>query len=228
MLRNFFKAVLNLFLKPNCPLCDRPTDTQLCLDCQKQILRCQFPRGKQCSGEVPLLVWGQYKGALKQAIVAMKYNNHPELAQPLGYWLAETWLNTSQFNSSKINNQRLVVVPIPMFPEKQKKRGFNQAELLAHSFCQVTGLPLKSQGLERIRDTQAQFSLSASQRQENLKDAFRIGKELRQSKVNSVLIVDDIYTTGATVKTAIATFRRHQIRVVGILAIATTKSLSDR
>ncbi|EAW35804.1 ComF family protein [Lyngbya sp. PCC 8106] len=228
MLRNFFQAVLNLFFKPNCPLCDRPADTQLCPYCQKQILRCQLPRGKQFSGEVPLLVWGQYKGALKQAIVAMKYNNHPEVAQPLGYWLAETWLNTSQFNSSNINNQRLVVVPIPMFSEKQKKRGFNQAELLARSFCQVTGLPLKSQGLERIRDTKAQFGLSAQQRQDNLKDAFRLGKDLRQSQANSVLIVDDIYTTGATIKAAIEAFRQQKITVAGILAIATTKSLSDK
>ena len=223
MLRNFFKAVLNLFFKPNCPLCDRPAETQLCPYCQKQILRCQFPPTQQFSGEVPLLIWGQYKGALKRAIVTMKYNNHPEIAQPLGYWLAETWLNTSN-----LDNQRLAVVPIPMFAEKQKKRGFNQAELLARSFCQVTGLPLKSRGLERIRDTKAQFSLSASQRQENLKDAFRLGADLRQSKANSVLIVDDIYTTGATIKAAIAALKRHKIAVAGVLAIATTKSLSDR
>ncbi|MEB3281798.1 MAG: ComF family protein [Lyngbya sp.] len=223
MLRNFFKSFLNLFFKPNCPLCDRPSDTQLCPYCQRQIFRCQFPPEKKFSKEVPLYVWGQYKGTLKQAIVAMKYNNHPEIAEPLGYWLAEGWLNSSNFN-----NKRPVVVPIPMFPEKQKKRGFNQAELLARSFCRVTGLPLKSQGLERIRDTQAQFSLSVQQRQENLKDAFRLGADLRQSKVNSVLIVDDIYTTGATVKAAIATFKHHKISVAGVIAIATTKSLSDK
>ncbi|MDY7021503.1 MAG: ComF family protein [Cyanobacteriota bacterium] len=223
MLQNFFKGFLNLFFKSNCPLCDRPADTQLCEYCQKQILRCQFPSRKQFSAEVPLFIWGQYKGMLKRAIVAMKYNNHPEIAQPLGDWLAQAWLS-----SFDLETQRLVVVPIPMFPEKQKKRGFNQAELIARSFCQTADIPLKSQGLERIRNTEAQFGLSAQQRQQNLKDAFRVGKQLRQSSGNSVLILDDIYTTGATIKSAISAFEKHQIKVAGILAIATTKSLSDR
>lgn len=223
MLQNFFKGFLNLFFKSNCPVCDRPADIQLCEYCQKQILRCQFPPRKQFSAEVPLLIWGEYKGMLKRAIVSMKYNNHPEIAQPLGYWLAQTW-----FNTFELETQGLVVVPIPMFPEKQKKRGFNQAELIARSFCQTADIPLKSQGLERVRNTEAQFALSAQQRQQNLKDAFRVGKQLRQSSGNSVLILDDIYTTGATVKSAISALEKYQIKVAGILAIATTKSLSDR
>lgn len=219
MMKNFFKTLLNLFFKPPCPLCDRPAEAQLCVYCQKQILRCQIPPRKQISGEIPLLVWGQYKGALKQAIIALKYNNHPEIAQPLGYYLADAWLKTPT-----LADQPLLVVPIPMFPEKQKKRGFNQAELIAHHFCQVTGFPLKSQGLERVRDTQAQFSLSVQERQDNLKEAFRLGKDLRKTKNSSVLIIDDIYTTGATVKAAISTFKKHQIQVAGILAIASSKS----
>ena len=223
MLQNFLKGLLNVFFKPNCPLCDRPADAQLCPYCQKQILRCQFLSGNQFSGEVPLYIWGQYKGALKRAIVEMKYHNHPEIAEPLGCWMAEGWLNTST-----LEEQSPAVVPIPMFPEKQKKRGFNQAELLARSFCRVTGFPLKPRGLERVRDTQAQFGLSVQQRQENLKDAFRVGPDFRRSDRNSVLIVDDIYTTGATIRAAIAAFRRQKIAVAGILAIATTKSLSDR
>ncbi|KKD35945.1 ComF family protein [Limnoraphis robusta] len=224
MMGNFIKTILNLFFKPDCPLCDRPAEKQLCLYCQKQILRCQFPRGSLFLGDVPVLIWGQYKGMLKQAIVTLKYNNHPEIAQPLGYWLADAWLKTPT-----VQNKPLLVVPIPMFPEKQKKRGFNQAELLARSFCQVTGLPLKSQGLERVRDTQAQFGLSAQQRQENLKDAFCLGKDLRRpTQTHSILIVDDIYTTGATVKAAIAAFREHKIAVAGVVAIATTKSLSEQ
>ncbi len=219
MIKNFFKTLLNLFFKPPCPLCDRPAEAQLCVYCQRQILRCQIPPRKQIYGEIPLLVWGKYQGALKQAIIALKYNNHPEIAQPLGYYLADAWLKIPT-----LPDQPLVVVPIPMFPEKQKKRGFNQAELIAHHFCQVTGFPLKAHGLERVRDTQAQFSLSVQERQDNLKDAFRLGKDLRKTKNCSVLIVDDIYTTGATVKAAILTFKKHQIQVAGILAIASSKS----
>ncbi len=219
MLQKWLNAFLNLFLKPNCPLCNRPADAQLCYDCERQVLRCQFRCGPQLRQGVPVFVWGEYKGTLKRAITTMKYQNHPEIAQPLGFWLGQTWLKVGK---SSLN--QVVVVPIPMFPEKQKKRGFNQAELIGRSFCQVTGLPLKSKGLERVRQTEAQFSLSAKQRQENLKDAFCLGSDFKGGRSrNPVLIIDDIYTTGATVNTAIEVFKKHKIQVVGVIAIATTK-----
>lgn len=219
MLQKWFNGFLNLFLKPNCPLCNRPADAQLCHDCERQVRRCQFRCGTQVRQEVPVFIWGEYKGALKRAITTMKYHNHPEIAQPLGSWLGQTWLKFAELPFNQV-----VVVPIPMFAEKQKKRGFNQAELISRSFCQVTGLPLKSKGLERVRQTEAQFGLSAKQRQENLKDAFCLGPDLRRrSSASSVLIVDDIYTTGATVQAAIQVFKQYKIPVVGVVAIATTK-----
>jgi ComF family protein len=218
-MKRWIKAFLNFFLKPNCPLCHRPAEICFCSDCQTQLQDCQFPPGLCWTRDIPVFVWGRYDGALKQAITKLKYHNFPQIAQPLGEQLGEAWLDTAESTLSQ-----LVVVPIPMFPAKQKKRGFNQAELIARSFCQVTGLPLKVNGLKRVRNTTAQFSLSAKERQKNLKSAFSLGKDFkRRHPRGGVILVDDIFTSGATVKAAIQTLKRAKIPVAGVVAVATTR-----
>lgn len=212
------KGLLNLFLKSNCPLCDRPTPVEFCEYCQRQLQRCQLKNPHQLwQGELPLFIWGNYGGTLKQAIAALKYEDKPELARPLGHWLGKTWLK-----SSVIYQQKLTVVPIPLHASKLQQRGFNQAELIARSFCEYTGYQQQPLGLERIRATEAQFSLSPQQREENLADAFIVGKSLAQKSASPVLLVDDIYTTGATVRAAAKAFRRRGIEVYGLVAIASS------
>lgn len=218
-MKRWIKAFLNLFLKPNCPLCHRPAEICFCCDCQAQLQDCQFPPGLRWKNDIPVFIWGRYDGALKQAITKLKYHNCPEIAQPLGEQLGEAWLNTAESTFSQ-----LVVVPIPMFSAKQKKRGFNQAELIAQGFCQITGLPLKSNGLKRLRNTTAQFGLSGKERQKNLKSAFGLGQDFkRRHPQGGVILVDDIFTSGATVKAAIQTLKRAKIPVAGVVAVATTR-----
>lgn len=218
-MKRSFKAFLNFFLKPSCPLCSRPAEICFCDDCQTQLTECQFPPGLRWTKGIPVFIWGRYEGALKQAIAKLKYHDCPEIAQPLGESLARSWVNTAE---STLN--QLVVVPIPMFAAKQKKRGYNQAELIARSFCRVTGLPLKANGLKRIRATTAQHQLSTTQRQDNLKGAFAVGQDFkRRTRGYSVILVDDIFTSGATIKGAIQTLKRAKIPVAGVVAIATTR-----
>jgi ComF family protein len=212
------KGLLNLFLHPNCPLCQRPTAEELCQDCTRQLKRCQLPNPKCLwQGELPVFAWGVYGGTLKRAIAALKYDNQSQLAQPLGYWLAQAWLN------SQLASNRLTVVPIPLHADKQKQRGFNQAALLAQSFCQITGLHLQQQGLERVRNTAPQFSASAREREKNLAQAFVLGSGLRRYyPAQPILILDDIYTTGATARSAAQTLHDAGFKVYGVVAIATT------
>jgi ComF family protein len=157
-----------------------------------------------------------YGGSLKRAIAAMKYENQPQIARLLGQWLGEAWL--LNFTKSHTN---LVVVPIPLHASKQKQRGYNQAALIAQSFCHRTGLKLKLNGLERVRETQAQFGLSASEREKNLNSAFVVGQGFTPRPNVSILLVDDIYTTGATAASAVQTFRHSGMRVLGLAALAT-------
>ena len=213
------KEILNLFLKSNCPLCDRPTPLEFCEYCQRQLQRCQLKNPSYgWQGELPLFIWGNYGGVLKQAIAALKYENKPELARPLGHWLGESWLKSSIATKQK----KLIVVPIPLHSSKLQQRGFNQAELIARSFCEYTGYQQQSLGLERIRATEAQFSLAPQQREENLANAFIVGKGFANKSASPVLLVDDIYTTGATVRAAAKAFRRRGIKVCGLVAVASS------
>ncbi|XZO02346.1 MAG: ComF family protein [Microcoleus sp.] len=216
----FVKSFLNLFLKSNCPLCQRPATSDLCPYCRQQLHGCRLADpGAFWDSQKAVFVWGEYGGALKRAIAALKYNDRPELAKPLGYWMAEAWLN---FPELAIDN--LTVVPIPLHKEKLKQRGFNQAELLAESFCELTGLPLQRHGLERIKYTEALFQLSIAQRQAEMKDALILGKDFRRRLPGDrVLLVDDIYTSGTTVRSAIQVLKQSGISVYGTVALASPR-----
>jgi len=209
-------GLLDLFLESGCLLCQRASAKELCQGCQRQIQRCRS-RDAQWQ-ESSLFAWGVYGGALKRAIATLKYENQPHLARPLGHWLAQAWLELPQAKPKQI--KQLIVVPIPMYAAKKKQRGYDQAELLAKHFCDLTGLPLQRRGLERIRATEAQFTLSATEREQNLSDAFQLGREFQRRRPAAVLLLDDVYTTGATARSAMQTLHHHGIEVAGLVAIA--------
>jgi ComF family protein len=187
----------------------------LCPNCSKQLQKCQLHQPKYLwQPPLPIFGWGEYGGSLKRAIASLKYDNHPEIAYPLGRWLGEAWLHNFP------PHLKPVVVPIPLHPNKLKQRGFNQATLIAKSFCETTGLKLQPNGLQRIRETEAQFSLSATQRDKNLQAAFQLGQDFRKIPRVPVLLIDDIYTTGATAKSTSTILQANQIQVLGLAAVA--------
>jgi predicted amidophosphoribosyltransferase len=251
-----FKQVMGLFLAQACPVCDRSTAHTFCLDCQRQIypdrsskIPSQQNKVSREPGLLPICALGLYSGSLKRAILAMKYGDRPDVAAPLGAALAQHWLAqqptvlsgatlssaTTQSASAhkSLHRPRLYAVPIPLHAERQKSRGFNQAELIARAFCQISELPLLSQGLVRTQSTRPQHELGLAERQQNLNQVFQVGPSLqrladlrqqgskRQGKATpTVLLVDDIYTTGATAQSAAMTLRRAGISVAGIVAVA--------
>lgn len=173
-----------------------------------------------------LTSWGEYGGVLKRAIAQLKYHNSPALAQPLGEGLAETWLQKQPkpSRSPGLSPPRPWVLPVPMHPEKQRQRGFNQAELIARSFCRRTGLALKANGLRRIQATRPQFELSPAERQRNVAQAFALGPALqsasRRGQPQPVLLLDDIYTTGATINGIAQILAAAQIPLAGVVVVA--------
>lgn len=209
------RGLTELLWDGQCPLCQRSTSSEFCEDCQRQVKQCQKPKGEQFqAGQLAVFAWGSYKGALKRSLTVLKYDNQPQLARPLAHWLGEAWLAANQPTNG------LTVVPIPIHSSKLENRGYNQAGVLAERFCEFTRLPLV-QGLERSQETTAQFKLSAIEREQNLAAAFSLGKDFRHSPPSQpVLLLDDIYTSGATARSAAQTLRRHGIRVYGMAVIA--------
>ena len=211
-----WQSFLNLFLKPNCPLCDRTSGDVFCHYCQLQLSECQLlDAARYWQGDLPLFAWGKYEGAVKRSIGKLKYDGHRSIGNLYGEWLAASW----QKSSPLANLTKLVAIPIPLHPDKLTSRGFNQAELIARGFSRVTGAKLDL-SLQRTRATVAQFGLSKSARQENVADAFTIDRSSVQPS-DLVLLIDDIYTTGATVRSAALALRSIDVNVCGVAVIAT-------
>ncbi|HEY9701362.1 MAG TPA: ComF family protein, partial [Allocoleopsis sp.] len=157
------KNILNIFLKANCLLCDRPCENdEICKYCHQQLMGCKMKNPGGWWSEEKLFVWGKYTGILKRVIAVMKYENKPQLGEILGKNLGEAWIKY------RLLQLKPIVVPIPMHPEKQKKRGYNQADLIAEGFCHYTGLKLEKQVLERILNTAPQYQqYSVQEREKN-------------------------------------------------------------
>jgi ComF family protein len=208
---NIWQPLLDFFLKPNCPLCDRPTPTTLCIYCDRQLQSEQISDPLQNTTPF-ILAGGNYSGTLKRAITQCKYHNHPQLGYYLGELLAKTWLANPPYNS------QIIAIPIPLHPDKQRQRGFNQAELIAKGFCRHTGIKL-NQSLLRVKSTEAQFQLNPTDRQQNLSDAFAL-KPAHKLQGRSIILIDDIYTTGATISAASQPLQNASVNVVGITVSA--------
>lgn len=194
-----FKQLLSVFLESHCAFCQRTTSNILCEFCDQKLSSHQLSKSDRLKlyQAQSTFAWGIYDGQLKRAIALMKYDQKPEIGSVLGTLLGQAWLNSKliKFQSN------LTVVPIPMHQKKQKERGFNQAEIIAKSFCQVTKYNLNTQALIRTRQTKAMFDLkSLEQRTENLQGALQVTSNI---PIYPVLLIDDIYTTGTTAKEAI-------------------------
>lgn len=202
----------NLGLQRPCPICERQAARVFCQDCYHQLMKCQQHSGV-ANTDPPLFAWGCYADMLRQALSHLKYRQQADIAQPLGQWLGLAWLKTQR------PTRRAVVMPIPLHPDRQKERGYNQAALIARSFCHTTGLTLVENGLLRIRPTEAQFTLGLAERVLNVEQAFKLGP-IPGPCQRPILLLDDIYTTGATVSSATQTLRAEGYTVIGIVTVA--------
>ncbi|MGC2194378.1 MAG: ComF family protein [Terriglobales bacterium] len=151
----------------------------------------------------------------------LKYQQVRPAANVLGRMLAEViaGLEPSWAESN------VLVVPVPLFPAKLRRRGFNQAELIA---CMALKLSpsrerysLCCEVLERSRDTQSQIGLTRHQRRQNLRGAFRI-KNREKVSGREILLVDDVFTTGTTASECARVLRRAGAARVWVATVART------
>jgi len=153
--------------------------------------------------------WGNYDATLKTIIHQLKYFNNIALAQPLGEGLVECY-QSSPFTAD-------LVAVVPMSRQRRRQRGYNQALLIARSFCRTTNLPLKANALKRIRQTESQVGKNPHERMLNVQNAFTAEEKLVAGK--TVLVIDDVFTTGATLRAcASACKTAGAVRVIGLTA----------
>ena len=133
-----------------------------------------------------------YNDAARNSMVQIKYHNKREYLDFYGAAVAVRF-------EREIRRMRVdAIVPVPVHPSRRRKRGFNQAEVLAKIVGERLGIPVKAELLRRTKKTLPQKELSVGERLKNLSGAFRAGEI--PGNIRRVLLVDDIYTTGSTIE----------------------------
>ncbi len=137
----------------------------------------------------------RYEGALKQAIHLFKYRGFMAILKSLSGLLLD-------FVDRSVDMRRVdAIVPVPLAPVKLRERGFNQAYLLARPVSSKYNIPLLTKNLIRTKSTKSQSRLKRLARIKNLKDSFAV-KNPDKIRGKNLLIIDDVYTTGATINSA--------------------------
>ncbi|MGZ3558679.1 MAG: ComF family protein [Thermodesulfobacteriota bacterium] len=156
---------------------------------------------------------GAHEGSLQEAIHRWKYEGKTYLTPFFAQWMAEGLSRYWESDSFDL------LIPVPLHPQRLRERGFNQALLLVKEISFRTGIPYGKTVLQKKRPTIPQVTLSGMERERGLRGAFHvIGGEGLFGK--SVLLVDDVYTTGATANECSKVLRRGGAKRVDVLTLA--------
>lgn len=205
-------ALIDLLFPPQCVHCGA-YGAFFCASCAQQVepvgpARCECcgrPQPKpvtkceQCQQQPAILpdivrIAALHTSPLREAVHALKYEQRPELAETLARYLVAL---VQQEPQGALLCAVDGVAPVPLYRVRQRERGYNQSELLASAFCRGVQLPLRSDWLTRQRSTQSQVGLSVAERRQNVQNAFVAAPAVKGQRI---LLIDDVYTTGATMR----------------------------
>jgi len=215
-IKQWWTVAVGLVYPANCAVCKRPresdVDSALCASCRGQMRPIPKPFCERCNQPFEGAITGEFQcsncvdkeycfdyavcgcrltGVARECVHQFKYQRAlwvgPELAALMIAAAREriVWENVD------------MVVPVPLFPSRQRERGFNQAEWLARRLVRALPAPLCKGNLRRIRDTNNQALLNAAERIENVSGAFAV-RDPKPFLQRRVVLVDDVFTTGAT------------------------------
>lgn len=237
---NFFKKILDVFLPPRCKKCGKIIcdDNGLCEECFKKInfisepycSKCGMPFRESVLGGKNLLC-GKcvkekhspfrmnraaicYDDDSKNLLLGLKFLDKTDLAPLLVKWMK---LGGADIFQAGVD----VIVPTPLHYFRLIKRRYNQSALLARELSKLTGIPVDYFSLIRHRHTKPQVSFSGRARIKNVRGAFSV-KHPERLKGKRVLLVDDVMTTGSTLKECAVALKKARVKSVDTLTVART------
>ena len=206
-----------------CPECAGrlPESDNVCEVCGKAIFDTALSRCAACEKGERLFDGGRilwkYKDDIKEMLYRLKYDDRRDIAQFIGAAISEkyiTWMREHGIEA---------IIPVPMHEKRLRERGYNQAELIALEISRLTGIPMEARLVVRERRTKPLKDMTAAERKNNLKNAFKIDQNI--VNWNSILLVDDIYTTGSTVEAISGLLKKHGVSKVYFMAAASREDI---
>ncbi|HEY7994341.1 MAG TPA: ComF family protein [Candidatus Eremiobacteraceae bacterium] len=179
--------LLDFFMPTQCAGCGE-TGSVLCCRCAAAIATGDAIVIGARGDVPPVLALGCYEGALRAAMLSLKFRGARGVGATLGRWIAQRVFWPFE-----------VVIPVPLHVQRLRERGYNQAALIARAVATASRTRYVADALARRRATVPQSSLGVSERRANVKEAFGAGQKIGAVAGRRILIVDDVVTTGATV-----------------------------
>ena len=231
-MKKILKGLLNFLLPPNCPICHQKIERDgLCPHCFSKLEFIGTQKCSVCGQPLDVLVPGmsicgtclkkppyfrqaeavfKYNDTSKKLILAFKYGDHTELANLFIKWMDQ--------NSSALIQKNDILMPVPLHWRRLLKRKYNQSALLAQKLAKKYNKRYDPLTLKRTQSTPSQGHLSPKERLKNVKNAFKI-KNTKKVKDKSILLIDDVFTTGATVNECAKILLKAGAKSVDILTL---------
>lgn len=193
---------ISFIYQPVCFKCGKPLESateELCHDCTDKNF--EFKRGVAAFS---------YSKAMKKSMYGFKYNNRREYGD---FYAKSIW----EFGDRIISGWDCdVMIPVPLHIKRQRKRGYNQATVLAKALEKYLKLPVDDKFLIRVKNTVPQKELETKERKNNIEKAFQTSSNV--IKYRKVILVDDIYTTGATINECAKVLKKAGVQEVYYVA----------
>jgi ComF family protein len=234
------REVLGIFLPPHCAGCGAICRDVFCPTCLPELDALDGPYCPRCGHPHPPAAGGWppcadcrphprpaldgarsvlfHLGPARQAVIGYKFEGCHELAAPLAGYLARRFLSELARPHHLPFDDVAAIIPVVLHPTRRAWRGFDQAGLLSAELARAVDKPLWPDVLARVRNTAPQLRLSPAEREANIHGAFEARKPWKL-KGAAVLIVDDVYTTGATLREAARALKRGGAAAVYALTV---------
>lgn len=216
---NLLENALNFIFPPSCGFCDKVGEGYLCQKCKQNIIysnlyfnQLDLYLNSNTFIDKHFYLFS-YIGTIREKILQYKFDDKAYLVNTI----YEFFMNNEKLYGFLKKYDIMIAVPISTI--RKRERGYNQSELLARKISRLADIQLEKQVLKKQKSNQPQSSLNKEQRKENVKNVYKVQNELKISN-KKVLLVDDIYTTGATVNECAKMLKQAGCKEVGVLTIA--------
>ena len=191
------EKVINLIYPQVCSICGKLNTKSLCNKCKSELekeFEYKIDNYSKDSNKnfMEHHYFFKYKNLIRSQILSYKFQEKPYI-----YKTISTFLENKQKNFEKLKKYDIMIV-VPISRKRKKQRGYNQSELIAKEIAKIISLKIEKNILYKVKNTAPQSSLNKRQREENVKQVYKV-RNIEKIKDQKILIFDDIYTTGNTV-----------------------------
>ena len=226
--KKWITPLIRLFFPHYCAVCgDRLHEDEevLCAECWQRFPRTNFHLQKD--NAVERLFWGKFtlgkatafyyywqEDDYSRIVRLLKYKGRLDVGVEMGRKMAEELLPSGFFEGVD------ELIPVPLHERRQKERGYNQSEQLAIGIKEMTGIPLRTDAVVRVRNTETQTHKTAQERYENMQQVFQRSASIESLQGKHVLLIDDVLTTSATLTACADALQKVPDLTISILALA--------